>query len=169
MENNEAYCPALKPEQAIELQKRLATQVVASGEIMRPAYIAGVDIATWRDNPEAQSAIVVLSYPGLEIADIKLFRGKLNYPYIPGLLSFREIPQILEAYQRLVLKPDIVMVDGQGIAHPRRIGLASHLGIMLDIPSIGCAKSRLCGNNEEPPESPGFPAPYDKKRLSGQS
>ncbi|MDD4874717.1 MAG: deoxyribonuclease V [Dehalococcoidales bacterium] len=158
----------LSPEQAIELQRKLSKRVVTSGEVISPGYIAGVDIATWRDKPECQAAIVILSYPALEIAEIEVAQGEINFPYIPGLLSFREIPLILEAWRKIKLMPDIIMVDGQGIAHPRRIGLASHLGVLLNIPSIGCAKSRLCGSFEISADEPGsYSNLIDKEEIIG--
>ncbi len=100
-------------------------------------------------------AAVVLSYPGWEIADIATVTDRLEFPYVPGLLTFREAPLILAACEKLRITPDLVIVDGQGFAHPRRIGIASHLGLCLDIPTIGCAKSRLLGNYIEPEAASG--------------
>jgi len=142
-------------EQAREIQRKLAAAVSRTDESGNPGFIAGVDISVNRAKGEATGAVVVLSYPEMRVVEIRVVRGKLEFPYIPGLLSFREAPLILEACQILDITPDLVLVDGQGIAHPRRFGIASHLGILLDKPSIGCAKSRLCGSNQPPGASPG--------------
>ena len=99
--------------------------------------------------------ITVLNYPELRLVEARVVNGELDFPYVPGLLSFRELPLTLAACERLTVAPDLVMVDGQGIAHPRRMGLASHLGLFLDTPTIGCAKSLLCGNHEMPGVEPG--------------
>jgi deoxyribonuclease V len=141
--------------QAKELQARLAASVSRGNGVSVPRYIAGVDISVGRFRKAAAGAVVVLEYPGLEVVETRVARGDLDYPYIPGLLSFREMPLILAACEQLTVTPDLVMVDGQGIAHPRRLGLASHLGLFLDVPTIGCAKSRLCGSHGEPGGEPG--------------
>jgi deoxyribonuclease V len=168
MDIKEEHSWELSPAQAIELQKELSARVIRNGEVLSPGYIAGVDIAAGKKGAEAQAAVVILNYPGLEVAEVGLARGKIEFPYIPGLLSFREIPLILEALGKLTLIPDIIMVDGQGIAHPRRIGLASHLGVLLDIPAIGCAKSRLCGNSEMLSDEPwSYQYLMDKEEIIG--
>jgi len=141
--------------QALDLQRKLAAQVSRVGEVVSPRFIAGVDISVGKAQGVATGAVVVLKYPELVVVETKLAQGKLALPYIPGLLSFRESPLILAACQRLTVTPDLILVDGQGIAHPRRIGLASHLGLFLDTPTIGCAKSLLCGSHEILPEKPG--------------
>jgi len=140
----------MSPSEAIELQKELAGEVRRTGSIAAPRHIAGVDISVNRWAGTGTAAVVVLSYPSLEPVEVKVVTDRLNFPYVPGLLSFREAPLILAACEKLTVTPDIIMVDGQGIAHPRRVGLASHLGLCLDVPTIGCAKSRLCGECGEP-------------------
>jgi deoxyribonuclease V len=155
MSNGYPWKADIIPHEAISLQKQVASALIKNGEITSPEYIAGIDISVSRNSNSGKAAIVVLKYPELEIAEIKKACGEIIFPYIPGLLSFREIPLILKAWQKLTILPDIIMVDGQGYAHPRRIGIASHLGILLDIPTIGCAKSRLCGDYQTPSDEPG--------------
>ena len=145
----------LSPAQARETQRRLAPKVSQTGRATAPRFVAGVDIATTRGQGTAQAAVVVLSYPELRPVEVAVAKGKIDFPYIPGLLSFRESPLILAACQRLSHSPDLVMVDGHGMAHPRRLGIACHLGLFLDVATIGCAKSRLCGSHPEPLDEPG--------------
>jgi len=140
---------------AREIQSGLAGEVSRTGDIVNPRLIAGVDISVNRWAKTGTGAVVVLNYPGLELVEVKVVTDRLNFPYVPGLLSFREAPLILAACGELAVTPDLLMVDGQGIAHPRRMGLASHLGLCLDIPTVGCAKSRLCGRHEEPDNEAG--------------
>jgi len=141
--------------QALEIQQRLAAQVSKRSEVTTPRFIAGVDISAGRGEGMATGAVVVLNYPELRVVETKVAQGKLGLPYIPGLLSFRELPLTLAACQKLTIAPDLILVDGQGIAHPRRLGLASHLGLFLNMPTIGCAKSILCGSYEAPGAEPG--------------
>lgn len=145
----------LSTTQALDLQRQLAVQVSRNSEVDTPHLIAGVDISVNRALGIAKGAVVVLSYPELRVVESQVVEGKVDFPYIPGLLSFRELPLTLAACERLNATPDMTMVDGQGIAHPRRFGLASHLGLFLDIPTIGCAKSLLCGNHQAPGTEPG--------------
>ncbi len=141
--------------EAIEIQRRLAGQVSRKNEVATPRLIAGVDISPPDSQGVATGAVVLLSYPELSLAEVKVVRQKPTFAYMPGLLSFRESPLILAACQRLVSVPDLVLADGQGIAHHRRLGLASHLGLFLDVPTVGCAKSRLCGQHEPVKEEAG--------------
>lgn len=141
--------------EAMEIQRRLAKQVLKSSGLITPRFIAGVDVSASKSHGMATGAVVVVEYPEFTLAEVKVIQGKVDFPYIPGLLSFRESPLILQACQELGITPDLFMVDGQGIAHPRRLGIASHLGLFLDTPTIGCAKSRLCGWHDAPAVEPG--------------
>lgn len=123
--------------------------------------IAGIDVSL---KDEGQAAVVVLSFPDLQVLDRAVATRKLTFPYVPGLLSFREIPLVLDAIERLSITPDLLMVDGQGYAHPRRFGIACHLGVFLDLPSIGCAKSILTGHHEELGLNPGDQVPLIDRR-----
>jgi deoxyribonuclease V len=146
---------ALAPAQALELQSKLSGLVRRTNELASPRFIAGVDISVDRERGMGRGAVVVLSYPELEVVEVETVEDSINFPYVPGLLSFREAPLTLASCEKLSVSPDLVLVDGQGIAHPRRLGLASHLGLFLDTPTIGCAKSRLCGTHAEPGDEPG--------------
>jgi deoxyribonuclease V len=141
-------------DQAIELQHKLAQKVVQQGNIDDPRWIAGVDVSV-NSLSEGTAVAVILSYPELNIVEKSIVKGPVVFPYVPGLLSFREMPLTLQACAKLKIKPDLLLVDGQGIAHPRHIGLASHLGLFLEIPTIGCAKSSLFGKYVEPDEQMG--------------
>lgn len=128
----------------------MAARVICQGNLEHPAAIAGVDVTFSPDGQTAIAGVVLLNFPELTIIEKTWSVGPMNFPYIPGLLSFREAPIILHAVSKLRHNIDLIMVDGQGYAHPRRFGLACHLGVALDCPSIGCAKSRLIGTYEEP-------------------
>ena len=134
--------------QAQQIQQKLASQVSKESEVVNPRFIAGADISAPDSKGIARAAAIVLSYPELNVIEVKTAENKFNFPYIPGLLSFRESPLVLAACEKLTTNPNLLLVDGQGIAHPRRFGLASHLGLLLNIPTIGCAKSRLCGTHK---------------------
>jgi deoxyribonuclease V len=154
------------PEEARRLQNGLRTQVVRTDQFGKINTVAGVDIGLKKDI--AFASVVVLSFPDLQVVDSVVTESPVRFPYIPGLLSFREIPPLLTAFTQLQTEPDLVIVDGQGIAHPRRFGLASHLGLILDKPTIGCAKSRLCGQYEEPESEQGsYTYLMDKEEVIG--
>lgn len=147
------------PERARQLQQQLATRISRRNELGTVNLVAGVDISAPDNRGLARAAVVVLCYPELALIEKKVIEKTVSFPYVPGLLSFRESPLILSACKQLDNDPDLIIVDGQGIAHPRRMGLASHLGLFLDKPTIGCAKSRLCGRHD-PVESE--PASYSE-------
>ena len=145
---------------AVAFQQRLRGLVVTSGLVRSPRLVAGVDVSydfvptrfseRKKASEELYAAVVVLELPSLRVVESVGVAGRAEFPYVPGLLSFRELPPLLKAFRKLRTTPDAVLVDGQGIAHPRRCGLASHLGLVLDLPTVGCAKSRLIGEYREP-------------------
>ena len=137
-----------------DLQNRLASKVLRIGSVVEPNFIAGIDVSTQKSRGLGTAAIVILEYPSLEPIETEVIQGNIDFPYVPGLLSFRESPLILRACGQITHIPDLIMVDGQGIAHPRRLGIAAHLGLFFDIPTIGCAKSRLCGAFQMPAIEP---------------
>ncbi|MFA5065327.1 MAG: deoxyribonuclease V [Dehalococcoidia bacterium] len=141
--------------QARELQVQLSHKVIRCHDKMKIKLIAGIDVSVSRFSRTGRAAVVVVNYPDLEVREIAVAEGDINFPYIPGLLSFREAPLALRAWKGLKTRPDLLMVDGQGLAHPRRLGIASHLGLLLDIPTIGCAKSRLIGTHDTLSEEAG--------------
>jgi len=134
--------------EAGQLQRDLAALVVRSRCLVQtPRYVAGIDVSVDRVRGLGRAAVVVLSFPKLETVEVRTFVGALTWPYVPGFLSFREMPLILAAWDLIETAPDLVFVDGHGSAHPRRLGIASHLGLFLDVPTVGCAKSLLCGTH----------------------
>jgi deoxyribonuclease V len=154
----------LSPSEAVALQRELADRVIAHDEIGSVHYVAGVDVGFEGErNRVARAAVVVLSYPTLLPVDYAVARMPVTFPYIPGLLSFREIPVLLRAFEKIRIEPDLTIADGHGRAHPRRIGFASHLGLALDRPTIGCAKSRLVGTAEEPQDAMGAWTPLEDR------
>lgn len=156
---------ALTPEQAIALQRQLAPRVERHDRLDAVEWIAGMDIGFEDDGATTRAAVVLLHWPELIPVDEIVHREPTRMAYIPGLLSFREIPAALGAFERLSRRPDLVMVDGQGIAHPRRLGIAAHLGLWLDLPTLGVAKKRLCGRHGEVPAAKGeWTALSDKRR-----
>ena len=141
----------LTAKEAVALQTRLAGRVVLSDTLQGPVRLAaGVDVSYRRRAEQFHAAVVLVDLQTFTVVETATASAAGGFPYIPGLLSFRELPVLLEAFRQLQTLPDVVLADGQGIAHPRRFGLASHLGLWLDLPTIGCGKSRLCGEGEEP-------------------
>jgi len=135
----------LTPKQAIAFQRQLAGSVVIQPLPARFKILGASDIGYSKTTNRLTAVMLAFSWPGLELLETARVVAPVGFPYIPGLLSFREVPPLLEAFRKLENKPEVLLCDGQGIAHPRRVGLASHLGLCLNLPAVGCAKSRLCG------------------------
>ena len=156
------------PSQARGLQLSLAGQISLSPMRKKIRFVAGLDCSLNKRRGRIYAAAVVFSFPDLALIETANAELPLEFPYVPGLLSFREIPVCLEAARKLKQAPDVWLIDGQGIAHPRRLGLASHLGLFLNTPTIGCAKSRLIGTYDEPnPEKGSYSWLYDKDEKIG--
>ena len=145
--------------EAVRIQEKLRRDISLTNSARKVKSVAGADVSYSRGGGEGIAAIVVLSFPDLDLMDEAFARGKVSFPYIPGLLSFREAPLLIEVFQRLQRLPDVVLYDGQGIAHPRSLGLASHMGLLLDLPSVGCAKKKLVGDFGEVGLQPGSTTP----------
>ncbi|MHC4076452.1 MAG: deoxyribonuclease V [Planctomycetota bacterium] len=152
--------------QAAQLQKSLAGKVRVVPLKKHPKLIAGIDCAFSKDGQKIIAAVVVLKPPDFAPVETASALRKVTFPYIPGLLSFREAPVCIAAVEKLKTGPDLFIIDGQGIAHPRRLALAAHLGLFFDKPTIGCAKSRLTGFFEDPPPEKGaYSLLKDKKGV----
>jgi deoxyribonuclease V len=137
-------------EEAKAIQEQLQAEVITVDRLKEPVqYVAGVDVGWEAKGTISRAAAAVLSFPDLQLQEASIARRPTSFPYIPGFLSFREMPPVLDALEKIKLRPDLILCDGQGIAHPRRFGIACHLGIILDIPTIGVAKSLLVGNHGE--------------------
>src|SRR5262249_39631467 len=128
----------------------LASRVDTARPLPPFETVGGADVSYNKYDPQLHAAVVVLRADTLEVIERSGVTMEATFPYVPGLLSFREAPAVIEAFRQLKLQPDLLICDGQGIAHPRRLGLASHLGLWLELPTIGCAKSWLFGKYEEP-------------------
>jgi deoxyribonuclease V len=158
----------LTPREAVELQKRLRERVRVEPLARKIETVAGADISFNKYSTTLYAGIVVLSLPSLEVVEEVGVVSETKFPYVPGLLSFRESPPLLDAWAKLKTEPDAVMFDGQGLAHPRRVGIACHVGLLIDRPTFGCAKSVLVGKYEEPPEERGEWTPLvDKGETVG--
>ncbi len=156
------------PKEALEIQNRLQKELSLKVAFKKNEKIGGVDVSYAKRTNTLKAVIAILNYPSFEIIEVFEKMGRNNFPYIPGLLTFREGPIILEAFDKLKEVPDVLLFDGQGIAHPRRMGIAAHLGILLDLPTIGCAKSLLCGKYEEPMKEKGAQSfLWDREEIVG--
>lgn len=151
------------PSEAVALQKRLREQVIIQPLPDHIELVGGADISFEKFSDTVYSAIIVLRLPELEFVTASGVQSTAPFPYIPGLLSFREAPSLLDAWEKLKVRPDVLMLDGQGIAHPRRFGIASHIGLILNLPTIGCGKTLLTGKYEEPAEQAGRWSPLVDK------
>jgi len=156
------------PAEARAIQERLRHRVIVHDDLGDVRFVAGTDVAFEDHNRITRGAVAVLAYPTLELVEHRLARRPTSFPYVPGLLSFREIPVLLDALRELETCPDLILCDGQGIAHPRRFGLACHLGILTDTPTIGVAKSRLIGTHAVLADAKGSQTPLlDKDERIG--
>ena len=154
------------PEEARGIQNKLRELVIRTDEFGDVRTVAGVDLGFKKNL--ARASVVVLNFPTLELIDGVSVESTIKFPYIPGLLSFRETPPLLKAFDRLKTEPDLIIADGQGLAHPRRMGIACHLGLILGKPTIGCAKSRLWGKHKEPNREKGsYEYLCDKDEIIG--
>lgn len=150
------------------IQQSLAVEVIREDALGPVHWVAGVDVGFENKGRTTRAAVAVLSFPDLELHTQAISRSPTCFPYVPGYLSFRELPAVLRALEQLSITPDLLLCDGQGLAHPRRFGLACHLGVLTDIPSIGVAKSRLIGTHEDlPPEKGQWVPLIDKGEIIG--
>ncbi len=141
--------------EARAIQESLRGKIVAKDQFGKIRTVAGIDVGFEKQGTVTRAAVVVLDFPGLTPREQAIARLPTRFPYVPGFLSFREAPAVLAAMKKIHVRPDLILCDGQGLAHPRRFGLACHLGLLLDIPSIGVAKSRLIGTHGEVPDTKG--------------
>jgi deoxyribonuclease V len=145
----------LTAEEAIAIQQALRGEVVTIDRFGAVQFVAGVDVGFEEEGAVTRAAVAVLSYPELQVCDQAIARRPTTFPYVPGFLSFREVPAVLDALEKIQIVPDLLLCDGQGIAHPRRFGIACHLGVLTNLPTIGVAKSRLVGKFAEVPNERG--------------
>lgn len=158
----------VSPAEAVKIQQDVREKVRLEPFEEPVQYVAGADISFDRGSDIFHAGIVVLKFPMLEICGHSLVTTRSTFPYVPGLLSFREMPALLEAWEQLPAEPDIVVLDGHGIAHPRRLGIASHFGVWVDKPTVGCAKKLLVGMHEALSTEAKSHAPiYDNQEIIG--
>lgn len=150
------------PQEAVRIQEELRSKVIPHGRVPHPRLIAGADAAFDLRTMRIFAAVVVLTFPALEPVETVVHQESLSFPYIPGLLSFREAPALLHTFEKVRHDPDVIFIDGHGLSHPRAAGIACHIGVCLDKPTIGCAKSLLVGTHRTPGLSRGSTMPiYD--------
>ena len=155
-------------QEAIQIKKELRSRLALTELPGTIRHVAGADVSFSRKSGRIWAGVVVFSFPELSRIEEKWIQDKVSFPYIPGLLSFRELPVLLKALKRLKTDPELILCDGQGIAHPRGLGLASHLGLLVDRATIGCAKSRLVGAFSEVGQQKGSYAPlWYKEQMVG--
>ncbi|HIC92413.1 MAG TPA: deoxyribonuclease V [Syntrophaceae bacterium] len=133
--------------EALKVQETLKERLIFTRLRRKVGLVAGADVSYAKNNNRLYGAVVIIALPSLSLVEYKIAQDKVRFPYIPGLLSFREAPILLKAFKKINVIPDVVLFDGQGTAHPRGLGLASHMGLFLDIPAIGCAKTLLIGES----------------------
>ena len=145
----------LTVDEAIAIQQQLRTEVITEDQLGAVQYVAGVDLGFEESGTISRAAVAILSFPDLQLKEHAIAKRPTTFTYIPGFLSFREIPAVLDALEKVSITPDLILCDGQGIAHPRRLGIACHLGLIIDLPTIGVAKSLLVGKHDELPNERG--------------
>jgi len=156
------------PREAVAIQRQLRERLILDDHPQQTRLVAGADVALDKEEHEGCAGVIVYSFPDLREVERQSARAKVGFPYVPGLLAFREAPVLLAAFEKLRAEPDLILFDAQGLAHPRRLGLACHLGLVLDKPAIGCAKSRLIGEFEQPGNEVGDYSPlYDGDEVVG--
>lgn len=163
MEFREIHPWTLNPQEAVELQETLRGRLILEELREEFSRIAGADVSYDKVSDQAFAAVLVFRLSDFELQEQVVVHQQIGFPYIPGLLSFREVPALLQAFRKIRNEPDVILLDGQGISHPRGFGLASHVGLILDRPTIGCAKSRLVGSHGEVDNSRGAFAPLEHR------
>ncbi|MEJ2407574.1 MAG: deoxyribonuclease V [Candidatus Thiodiazotropha sp.] len=149
----------LTESEAMLLQQQLATKVITKDQLNEVKWVAGVDVAYAKSSESTVAAVVILDAKTLQVIESVSVVDQVQFPYIPGLFSFRELPPLIKAFAQLNHSPDLVVCDGQGYAHPRRFGLACHLGVLFDLPTIGCGKTKLLGEHRQPDNERGAHVP----------